>query len=53
VGNVGEPSGDPSYVSRAAFAELIAVDHPIGQILVADMERKLCQSLDRALCGHE
>jgi hypothetical protein len=53
VGNVGQPFGDASYIGRAALAKLIAFDHPIGQFLVADMERKLCQSLNRALGAHE
>jgi hypothetical protein len=53
VDNVGQPSGDASYIGRVALAKLIAFDHPIGQFLVADMVRKLCQSLDRSFCAHE
>ena len=53
VGNVGQPSGDASYIGSAALAELIAVDRPIGQILLTDTERKLCQPLNRALGAHE
>jgi hypothetical protein len=53
VGNVGQPSGDAIYIGRAALPKLIAFDHPIGQFLFTDTERKLCQSLNRALCAHE
>jgi hypothetical protein len=53
VGNVGQPFGDASYIGSAALAKLIAFDHPIGQFLLTDTERKLCQSLDRSFRAHE
>ena len=53
MGNVGQPFGDASYIGRTALAKLIAFEHPVSHILVADTERKLCQPLNRALGAHE